>query len=304
MTLPAADWRLDRLSASARETAEHASLAAGLSLSAWLTRVITEATTAEQPAEQPAEAATPLRRTSSTIVEFMRESHSSGASAAAKAWPDSKPTAVVESLAAHQSALEGATMLPVATMAPAGLGARQGDDVPESLLADLTKRGVRQPLLVRRAATDERYEIICGHRRWRAAQRIGLARVPTTLATHDEAQALLVSLKENMAQGDLSAIDEANTYLRLLTRHAVETSAIAEASGHDRQHVVRAMRLLGLPAPVREMIRSGSLSAEHAYLLLDSPNPEGFAETIRDQKLSAVEARQRLLSLPGYEARL
>lgn len=291
MTSPAADWRFDRLSASTRDTAERASLGAGLSLSAWLSRLINETYVAE--------GATPQRAVS-TILAFTQDNRNSEAESAGSALPAAKSGGVVESLAARQSAIEGATMLPVAAMTPAGLGTRQGDDIPEALLADLAKRGVRQALLVRRAAnTRDRYEIICGHRRWRAAQRIGLARVPATLCTHDDGKAVLASLKENMQQGDLSPIDEANTYLSLLTRHSVEASAIAEASGCDRQHVIRAMRLLGLPAPVREVIRAGALSADHAYLLLDAPNPEAFAEAIVAEHLSVDAARARLAAMTG-----
>ncbi len=73
----------------------------------------------------------------------------------------------------------GATMLPVAAMVAANLGTRRGDDMPETLLADIATRGVRQPVTVRRSASNsEQYEIICGHRRWRAAQRVGLAQIP------------------------------------------------------------------------------------------------------------------------------
>jgi ParB/RepB/Spo0J family partition protein len=294
MTSLAANWRLERLSANARETAEIASLGAGLSLSAWLTQVISETCAAE--------GVTP-RSAAPTIIEFTPEKNRKPDTAAPPR-PIPVVEAVVEPLASRQQPNNSANMVPVAAMAPANLGTRTDNDTPEALIADIAKRGVRQSLLVRRAAgSADRFEIICGHRRWRAAQRIGLARVPATICNHDDAQAVLASLAENMELGDLSALDEAQTYLRLLTRCAVETSAITQASGRDRQHVVRAVRILGLPLPVRQLISSGRLSSEHAYLLLDAANPEALAEAITGEHLSVEAARQRLSAGARGEAR-
>ncbi len=287
MSSAAANWRLGRLSASARETAEIASLSAGLSLSAWLARVIDDACTTEGVVPQD---------DATIVVEFASEtSHAPESAALPRPAPAPALAAVVEPPAPRHQANPGANMLPVAALAPANLGTRSDDAAPEDLVADIAKRGVRQALLVRPAAGNtDRFEIICGHRRWRAAQRIGLARVPATIGSQNDAQAILASLSENMDLGDLSALDEAQTYLRLLTRCGVEASAIAQACGRDRQHIVRAVRILGLPMSVRQLIRSGRLSSEHAYLLLDAVNPEALAEAITGEHLSVDAARQRL----------
>jgi ParB family chromosome partitioning protein len=285
MTSLAANWRLERLSPTARETAEIASLGAGLSLSAWLTQVIGETCTAE--------GVTP-RSDAPTIIAFAPEKNRSP-DAVALTRPTQPVAAVVEPLVPRQHATTSANMLSVGAMAPADLGTRTDDAAPEALVADIAKRGVRQALLVRRSISNtDRFEIICGHRRWLAAQRIGLARVPATICTHDDAQAILASLSENMELGDLSALDEAQSYLRLLTRCSAEMSAITQASGRDRQHVVRAVRLLGLPLSVRLLISSGRLSSEHAYILLDAANPEALAAAITGEQLSVEAARQRL----------
>ena len=294
MTSLAAHWQLERLPATVRETAEIASLGAGLSLSAWLAQVINEACAAEG-VEAPAEAPTVL----ALPPEKARDAEISPPPRAAP-----KVAPVVEPLAPRQQPSTSANMIAVAAMVPANLGTRSDSDAPEALIADIAKRGVRQALLVRRAAnSDERFEIICGHRRWRAAQRIGLARVPATIGDHDDARAILASLGENMALGDLSALDEAQSYLRLLTRCAVDIAAIAQASGRDRQHIVRAVRILGLPLPVRQLISSGRLSSEHAYILLDAANPEALAEAITGEQLSVEAARQRLSAGARGEAR-
>jgi ParB family transcriptional regulator, chromosome partitioning protein len=293
MTSLAANWRLAHLSPTARETAEIASLGAGLSLSAWLTQVIGETCAAE--------GITP-RSDAPTVIAFAPEKNRSHD---ALARPTQPVAAVVEPLVPRQQANTSANMLSVGAMAPADLGTRTDDATPEALVADIAKRGVRQALLVRRSISNtDRFEIICGHRRWRAAQRIGLARIPATICTHDDAQAILASLSENMALGDLSALDEAQTYLRLLTRCSAEMSAITQASGRDRQHVVRAVRLLGLPLSVRQLISGGRLSSEHAYLLLDAANPEALAAVITGEQLSVDAARQRLSAGARGEVRL
>jgi ParB family chromosome partitioning protein len=186
-------------------------------------------------------------------------------------------------------------MLPIASMVVANLGTRRGDDLPETLLADIATRGVRQPVTVRRSAGNpDQYEIISGHRRWRAAQRVGLAQIPAIVVTHDDAAAILASLAENLQQGNLSVLDEAQAYLRLLTQHAVDVSAVTAAIGRDRKHVVQSMRLLGLPPLVRHLIGSGMLSREHAFVLLDAPQPEALADAILAEHLSVEAARQRI----------
>jgi ParB family transcriptional regulator, chromosome partitioning protein len=292
MTSSTADWRLERLSKGAREAAEIASLGAGLSLSVWLARLIEETCAGEgiaRPSAVP------------TGFDFAPEKPRTQAAMAPVPEVAEAPTSAPPPL---QAASVDTTMLPVAALDPANLGTRQGDETPESLVADLAKRGVRQPLLVRRAVgTAGRFEIICGHRRWRAAQRIGLARVPVTLCSYDDGQAILASLAENTPLGDLSPIEEAQAYLNLLTRCAVDAAAIAQACGRDRQHIVRAVRLLGLPPLVRQLVSGGQLTSDHAYLLLDSPDPAALAAMILGEKLSVEATRQRLSMTAGREAR-
>ncbi len=296
MTPAAANWRFDRLSASTREAAEIASLGAGLSLSAWLSGVIDEACATEALAPS-SETATDLQP-GTEIGDLDRLAASHRAEQVAEAAEAEAAEAVPLAEAGA-----GAVMLPVASMAPAGLGTRRDDDASDALLTDIANRGVREPLLIRNAdGSANRYEIICGHRRWRAAQRVGLARIPATICTYDDAHAILASLRDNLQQGDLSPIDEAQTYLRLLTRCAVDTAAIVEASGRDRQHIIRSVRLLGLPPAVRQAISDGLLSPAHADLLLDAPNPEALADEIMTARLSIEATRERVAAPTTQEA--
>ena len=247
-----------------------------MSLSAWLTRLISDTCSAE---------GITLRETS-TVVEFARKPQGHGAAATALA---------DETIPARAAPPAGATMVPTAALMPSNLGTRQSEDLPEELLADIVKRGIRQPLRLRRAASDAgRYEIICGYRRWRVAQRLGLAQLPAAICSDEDGPAVLASLVENLRQGDLSVIEEAQAYFRLLTRYAMDIAAVTKACELDRQHIVRRMRLLGLPPRLRQLIATGAISADHADLLLDATNPEGLADAIVAEHLSIETARQRL----------
>ena len=118
--------------------------------------------------------------------------------------------------------------------------------------------------------------------------------------TQDDAAAILASLTENLQLGNLSVIEEAQAYLRLLTQCAADASAVTAATGRDRKHIVQSMRLLGLPPLVRHLIGSGMLSREHAFVLLDAPHPEALADAILAEHLSVDAARQRIAA--GAEA--
>jgi ParB family chromosome partitioning protein len=301
MSSSATHWRLDGLSASARATAEIASLGAGLSLSVWLTRLIADTCTREA-----AQAGAVADDADDDETEADDTAEAELAPPADADEPEPGPVAPAATSEApqvsDQAPAAGALMLPVASMAPANLGTRRSDETPDALLADIAQRGVRQPLLVRSVPNaPERYDIICGHRRWRAAQRAGIARVPAKLTTEDDAHAILASLNENLALGDLSAIDEAHAYLRLLTRCAVDAGMISRATDRDRQHIIRTVRLLGLSPRLQQLIATGALSADHADLLLDAANPEALADVITGEHLSPEAARERLDAAPGAE---
>lgn len=190
----------------------------------------------------------------------------------------------------------GVVTLPIEALEPSGCGTRRSDDaVPADLVMSIATDGLRQPLLVRRAkGGGERYEIIAGLRRWHAAQRIGLAQVPAIVTDLDDGQAVLASLHENLHRGDLPALDEARAYLRLMTQHALSAAEVTETIGRDRQHVVRWMRLLGLPPRLRDHLDAGRISTDHAFLLLGAAHAEELGDAIAAEGLSLDETRRRL----------
>ncbi|HUC16891.1 MAG TPA: ParB/RepB/Spo0J family partition protein [Acetobacteraceae bacterium] len=152
----------------------------------------------------------------------------------------------------------------------------------EAAQAELTEsvraRGILQPILVRPHPVDPtRYQIIAGERRWRAAQAAGLTEVPSLVRPLGDADALAAALVENLQRQDLNPIEEAEGYQRLLDEFGLQQDALAEAVGKSRSHVTNTLRLLNLPKSVQADVRSGNLSAGHARLLVNHPDPETVA---------------------------
>lgn len=139
----------------------------------------------------------------------------------------------------------------------------------EELARSIRTNGVIQPILVRRAG--DRYRIIAGERRWRAAQRAGLLKVPVVVRDvppGSEHQLLELALVENIQRENLNPLDEARAYQRLAEKFSLTQEQIAAAVGKDRSSVANFMRLLKLPEEVRSALAAGSLSMGHARALL------------------------------------
>lgn len=136
----------------------------------------------------------------------------------------------------------------------------------EELAQSIRTHGVIQPILVRRVGP--RIEIVAGERRWRAAQRAGLLKVPVAFRDVPDGQLLEVALIENIQREDLNPIEEAQAYRRLADDLQLSQEAIATAVGKDRATVANYMRLLRLPAEVRNDLASATLSMGHARALL------------------------------------
>jgi len=136
----------------------------------------------------------------------------------------------------------------------------------DELVQSVRERGVLQPLLVR--AAGDGFELIAGERRLRAAVAAGLAEVPVRLMAVSDREALELALIENLQREDLDPIEEAEGYRMLAERFQLTQEQVAERVGKGRASVANALRLLGLPDPVRSMIEDGRLSVGHAKVLL------------------------------------
>ena len=140
----------------------------------------------------------------------------------------------------------------------------------EELARSIRSNGIIQPIVVR--AVDGGYEIVAGERRWRAAQRAGLLKVPVVVRDIPEERLLAAALIENIQREDLNPIEEAHAYRRLADEHQLTQEQIADAVGKDRSSVANFLRLLRLPQEVRANLGAGTLSMGHARALLALPD--------------------------------
>jgi len=166
----------------------------------------------------------------------------------------------------------------------------------EELAQSIRSEGLIQPLVVRERP-DGGFCLIAGERRWRAAQRAGLHEVPVVVRNVSPAQAFELALVENIQRADLDPIEEAEAYRRLCDDHGYTQEALAERVGKDRATVSNALRLLKLPASVRELVHSGALTMGHARALLgveDAAELETTARRVAQKGLS-VRATEELV---------
>lgn len=157
----------------------------------------------------------------------------------------------------------------------------------DNLAESIRVQGVLQPILVRSHPTaSERYQIVAGERRFRAATQAGLTEVPTILRDMDDSDAAVVALVENLQRQDLNAVEEAEGYQRLLVDFGLTHESLGYAVSKSRSHIGNTVRLLRLPEPVLRDVRSGSLSSGHARALINAPNPEALADQVLKRGMS------------------
>ncbi|RIK86082.1 MAG: chromosome partitioning protein ParB [Hyphomicrobiales bacterium] len=163
----------------------------------------------------------------------------------------------------------------------------------EADLADLAQsireHGIVQPVVVRPAGSG-RYEIIAGERRWRAAQRAGLAELPVIIRDVDDRVALELAIIENVQRADLNPVEEALGYQQLIDEHNYTQADLGQVIGKSRSHVANTLRLLKLPESIRDMLVDGSLSAGHARTLVTAEDPAALARRIVEEGLSVRQA--------------
>lgn len=161
----------------------------------------------------------------------------------------------------------------------------------QDLASSIRQHGIVQPVVVRTTA-DNRYEIIAGERRWRAAQLAGLIDIPVIIRDVDDRTALEIAIVENVQRSDLNPLEEAMGYELLIADHGYTQNDLGEIIGKSRSHVANSLRLLKLPEPVREMLASGSLSAGHARALIPTSDPVGLAKTVVAKGMSVRDAER------------
>ena len=163
----------------------------------------------------------------------------------------------------------------------------------EELSASMRQNGILQPLLVRK--TGNTYELIAGERRLRAARMAGLSKVPVYVREVQDEEMLRLAILENVQREDLNPLEEAQAYQRLIDDFDMTQLNVAEQLGKSRSAINNALRLLSLPAELKDRIRKGELSAGHARALLSADSleeQEHIANLVRDKKLSVREVEQ------------
>ena len=158
------------------------------------------------------------------------------------------------------------------------------------LTASIEASGLLQPVVVRPRGSG--YELIAGERRWRAVQRLGWPTIPAVVKEVEDQTLLTLALVENLQRNDLSAIDEAEGYRRLIEQFAVQQAEVARLIGRSRSAVANLLRLLRLPADVRELVHAGTLSEGHARALLALENPEAISRVAQQAVLEGWSVRE------------
>lgn len=173
----------------------------------------------------------------------------------------------------------------------------------DELAASIRDKGIIQPIIVRRHPDNPaEYEIIAGERRWRAAQRAELHEVPIVIKDFNDLETLEVALIENLQRQDLSPLEEAEGYQRLMEEFGHTQDVMAKSIGKSRSHVANMVRLISLPSAVKDMVDDGRLSAGHARALLMSEDPVTLAENIVARGLSVRET-ERIVKSQGETAK-
>ena len=160
------------------------------------------------------------------------------------------------------------------------------------LARSLEVNGFVQPILVRQAG--DRFQIIAGERRWRAAQLLGLRKIPAVIRPLGDDQLMQAALIENLQRENLNPMEEARAYSRLANEFGLTQEEVARRTGKERSTVANFLRLLKLPAPVQDLVKGGKLSMGHARALLALDNPQA-------QQLLATQASMRGWSVRRVE---
>jgi ParB family transcriptional regulator, chromosome partitioning protein len=164
------------------------------------------------------------------------------------------------------------------------------EEAIEELARSIRSSGIVQPLVVRRMGF--RYQLIAGERRWRAAQRTALPRVPVVVRDVPEEVALEMTLVENLQREDLNPIEQAHAFQRLTDQFSLTQEQVAERTGKDRATIANAVRLLKLEPPIQDLLEEGRLTAGHGRALLAIAEPKIRIELARRIARGGMSVRQ------------
>ena len=163
----------------------------------------------------------------------------------------------------------------------------------QELLSELSEsikeQGIIQPILVRKKS-ENKYEIVAGERRWRAAQIAKIHEVPVIVLNIDDKKSLEFAILENIQRSDLNGIEEALGYDNLVKKFGYSQETLSKILGKSRSHIANTLRLAGLPEEIKKMISDGLLTAGHARCLVNIPDNVKLAKIIVNKNLSVRQA--------------
>ncbi len=186
--------------------------------------------------------------------------------------------------------------LPIGDLRPGRFQPRRTFDEEElqALAASIGEKGVLQPILVRRHPDEaDCWELVAGERRWLAAQRAGLRDIPAIVHDLSDRETLEAAIVENVQRQDLTPLEEAEGYSRLIDEFGYTQEALSNIVGKSRSHVANSLRLLNLSGGAKTLLDAGALTAGHARALLSAVDPDALARKIVDDGLS-VRAAEKL----------
>jgi ParB family transcriptional regulator, chromosome partitioning protein len=157
------------------------------------------------------------------------------------------------------------------------------------LSESIKEQGIIQPILVRKKSEDK-YEIVAGERRWRAAQLAKIHEVPVIILNIDDKKSLEFAILENIQRSDLNGIEEALGYDNLVKKFGYSQETLSKILGKSRSHIANTLRLAGLPEEIKKMISDGLLTAGHARCLVNVPDNVKLAKIIVNKNLSVRQA--------------
>lgn len=160
----------------------------------------------------------------------------------------------------------------------------------KDLSESIKEKGILQPILVRQKA--EKYEIIAGERRWRAAKLAGLTQVPVIIKNLNDRETLEIALIENIQRENLSPIEEAKGLSKLISDYSYTQEAIGKIISKSRSYIANTLRLLNLPEEVQAMVAENKLSAGHARALVGLPNAAELAQKIIEKELNVRDTEE------------
>ena len=199
------------------------------------------------------------------------------------------------------------TKIPIANLKPSPSQPRRlfNKNSINELADSIKAKGLVQPLVVRPSPSDANsYEIIAGERRWRAAQIAQLHEVPVVIRNFNDTEALEIAIIENVQRSDLSPIEEAAGYKRLIENHGHTQEDLSGIVGKSRSHIANIIRLLSLPQSIQDMITEGKISSGHARAIMNSAFPEQLAEKIINENLSVRDAENLAKDKKGIVKKL